>query len=77
MQNTVFKTFGCLTLDKNYKKISDLDLLFQNSKKQYEKLNVSESDREIAFENLRKLVSQLQTKRLRYNTKSKSDYFIL
>ncbi len=77
MQNTVFKTFGCLTLDKNYKKISDLDLLFQNSKKQYEKLNVSESDREIAFENLRKLVSQLQTKRLRYNTKSKSDYFTL
>ncbi len=77
MQNTVFKTFGCLTLDKNYKKISDLDLLFQNSKKQYEKLNISESDREIAFENLRKLVSQLQTKRLRYNTKSKSDYFTL
>ncbi len=55
----------------------EIDFLFKNSQKQLDSLNVFESDRQIALENLRKLIAQLQTKRLRLNIKSKSNYFTL
>ena len=69
---------------KNYniKRILDKDsmeinYLFENSKKTLEEMTVIEAERKIALENLRKLTSELQTKRLRYNSKSFCKYFTL
>lgn len=68
--------------DYNIKRILDKDsleinYLFENSKKTLEKMTVIEAERRIALENLRKLTSELQTKRLRYNSKSFCKYFTL
>ncbi len=80
------KSFCNLTTKnkKNYniKRILDKDsmeinYLFENSKKTLEEMTVIEAERKIALENLRKLTSELQTKRLRYNSKSFCKYFTL
>ncbi len=80
------KSFCNLTTKnkKNYniKRILDKDsmeinYLFENSQKTLEEMTVIEAERRIALENLRKLTSELQTKRLRYNSKSFCKYFTL
>lgn len=55
----------------------EIDYLFKNSQNSLERLTVIEAERRIALENLRKLTSELQTKRLRYNAKSSCKYFTL
>ena len=74
-------TFGNLTLSVLSKDMTKgeyyLDYLFKNSNKMLSKMTVIESERQIAYENLKKLTSQLQTKRLRYNAKAACDYFTL
>lgn len=55
----------------------EIDYLFQNSRNSLEHLDVIEAERKIALENLRKLTSELQTRRLRYNAKSSCKYFTL
>lgn len=68
--------------DYNIKRIlnkdsMEINYLFENSKKTLEEMTVIEAERRIALENLRKLTSELQTKRLRYNSKSFCKYFTL
>ena len=68
--------------DYNIKRIlnkdsMEINYLFENSKKTLEEMTVIEAERKIALENLRKLTSELQTKRLRYNSKSFCKYFTL
>jgi hypothetical protein len=55
----------------------ELDYLFKNSYENLEKLTVIEAERQLALENLRKLTIELQTKSLRYKTKSACKYFTL
>ena len=68
--------------DYNIKRIlnkdsMEINYLFENSKKTLEEMTVIEAERRIALENLRKLTSELQTKRLRYNSKSFCKYVTL
>ena len=76
------KSFGSLTLkyfakDKTARKIRPLDYLFGNSKKRLERMAVLEAERQMAFENLQKLTTELQTKRLRYNARAACKYLTL
>ena len=76
------KSFGSLTLkyfakEKTGHKIKPLDYLFRNSKKRLERMAVLEAERQMAFENLQKLTTELQTKRLRYNARIACKYFTL
>ena len=86
MKNQVKTNFGHLTNKKQkfyditeiLKKDSIvLDILFQNSTQQLEKLTVIEAERQYALENLRSLTTVLQTKRLRTKVKSTNKYFTL
>ena len=86
MQNQTKANFGILTNKKQktyditeiLKKDSIvLDVLFENSTKQLEKLTVIEAERQAALENLRILTKTLQTKRLRNKVKSSNKYFTL
>lgn len=81
LQNKMIKSFGSLTLsvlDETpvYNK-KPLDFLFQNYDSKLVDLTVIEAEYKIAFENLKKLTTELQTKRLRYNAKSACKYFTL
>lgn len=75
--------FGQLTENKNNiisvvnKDTMQIDYLFKNSQSELEKMSVIYAERQIALENLRKLTSELQTKRLRYKAKSSCKYFTL
>ena len=74
--------FGNLTLNNKKDELvpicdTKLNYIFKNSKKTLEHMTVIEAEREIAFQNLRKLTTELQTKRLRYNAKSACKYFTL
>ncbi len=76
------KSFGDLTLkyfakEKAERKIKPLDYLFRNSKKRLARMAVLDAERQLALENLQKLVTELQTKRLRYNAKAACKYFTL
>ena len=86
MTKELYSNFGKLTLKQ--KKLNDitsilasedkeLDILFQNHLHKLEKLTVIDAERKIALENLRKLTIQLQTKRLRRNSKASCKYFTL
>ena len=86
MTKELYSNFGKLTLKQ--KKLNDitsiltgedkeLDVLFQNHLHKLEKLTVIDAERKIALENLRKLTIQLQTKRLRRNSKASCKYFTL
>ena len=86
MKNQVKTNFGHLTNKKQkfyditeiLKKDSIvLDVLFQNSTQQLEKLTVIEAERQAAIENLRTLTTRLQTKRLRNKVKENNKYFTL
>ena len=86
MTKELYSNFGKLTLkQKKINDISDilsnedreLDILFQDHLHKLEKLTVIDSERRIALENLRKLTIQLQTKRLRKNSKASCKYFTL
>lgn len=86
MEQQAYSCFGELTVKQNkIKFINDiaknqdaaLDVLFCNHLKKLEKLTVIQAEREAALNNLRMLTSQLQTKRLRNNVKSKNKYFTL
>ncbi len=86
MYKTDDNQFGCLTSRKNnkYDSIIDkkngsesLNMLFKNYKKQFRPIDVLLSDNDIAIAKLSKLIVNLQTKSLRYKTKSKSDKFVL
>lgn len=75
--------FGQLTENKKNiisvvnKDTMQIDYLFKNSQSELEKMSVIYAERQIALENLRKLTSELQTKRLRYKAKSSCKYFTL
>lgn len=77
------QVFGKLTEKQNNiirvlnKDTMQIDYLFKNSQSGLEKMSVIHAERQIALENLRKLTNELQTKRLRYKTKSSCKYFTL
>ena len=75
------KAFGDLTkkyFDGRHKRVIDpLDCLFQDSQITLRKISTVETECKIAIENLHKLTTELQTKRLRYNAKSACKYFTL
>ncbi len=82
MNFKTMRSFGDLTLkyfakEKVGHKIKPLDYLFGNSKKRLAKIAVLESERNLAFEHLQKLITELQTKRLRYNAKAACKYFTI
>lgn len=55
----------------------NLEYLFQNSYNNMKEFEVIEAERKLALENLRKLTTELQTKRLRHKAKSSCKYFTL
>lgn len=81
--NYMKQVFGQLTKKKNNiirvlnNDTMQIDYLFKNAQSELEKMSVIHAERQIALENLRKLTSELQTKRLRYKTKSSCKYFTL
>lgn len=82
MNNQTNTTFCRLTNNRNIKSYvnpntSQIDYLFKNSMGDMGKLSVVQAERQIALENLRNLTKELQTKRLRYKSKSYCKYFSL
>ena len=74
------KTFGNLTLkqlNRVEQKETPINYIFKNASKRLAKIDVVTQERQIAFDNLMKLTTELQTKRLRYNAKSACKYFTL
>ena len=70
--------FGNLTAGTIQKKDKEaLTYLFKKADKKMKIMSVVETERDIAFKNLRKLTVELQTKRLRYNSKSACKYFTI
>lgn len=62
---------------KNKLRTTETDKLFDRTKVSDSNLHILESDTQIKFKKLRKLIIQLQTKRLRNNAKNKWKYFTL
>ncbi len=56
---------------------SSIDLLFNKSEQKLKKFQIKEAENDVALNNLRYLITQLQTKRLRNKIKNSSDFFIL
>ncbi len=69
-------TFGNLILKKN-KEVSAIDFLFEKSYIHLKQFDIETSERQMALEQLRKLITQLQTNRLRNKIKTSSKYFTL
>lgn len=74
--------FGTLAKKKNFdiKKIinentMEIEYLFRNAESKLEKLTVIEAERQLAVENLRKLIEQLQAGRNKINSQPDFKYF--
>lgn len=55
----------------------EIDYLFEEHEKSLRNFNIMEAERNMAMDNLRKLTTLLQTRRLRYKAREACKYFTL